>query len=30
VQEYQEGPKAKYGGEQTGLKAGIIKSTKLS
>ena len=30
VQEFQEGPKAKYGGEASGLKVGLIKSTHLS
>ena len=30
VQEYQEGPKGIYGGEKSGLKMGIIKSTHLS
>ena len=30
VQEFKEGPKAKYSGEQTGIKAGLIKSTKLT
>lgn len=30
VQEYKEGPKGMYGGESSGLKAGIIKSTALS
>jgi len=30
VQEYQEGPKGVYGGEKSGLKVGIIKSTNLS
>ena len=29
VQEFQEGPKGKYGGENSGLKVGLIKSTKL-
>ena len=30
VQEYKEGPKGKYGGETTGLKSNLIKSTILS
>ena len=30
VQEFKEGPKGKYAGEATGLKAGLIKSTALS
>jgi U3 small nucleolar RNA-associated protein 3 len=30
VQEYKEGPKGIYGGEQSGLRASIIKSTHLS
>ena len=30
VQEYKEGPKGVYGGEQSGLRVGIIKSTHLS
>lgn len=30
VQEYKDGPKGIYGGEKTGYKAGLIKSTSLS
>lgn len=30
VHEYEEGPKGKYGGEGSGLKVGVIRSTKLS
>lgn len=30
VQEYKEGPKGIYGGEKTGLKVGLIKSTPLT
>ncbi len=30
VNEFQEGPKGKYGGETSGLKVGLIKSTHLS
>ena len=30
VQEVQEGPRGRYGGEQTGLKTNTIKSQKLS
>lgn len=30
VQEFKEGPQTKYGGESTGLRAGLIKSTGLS
>lgn len=30
VQEFKEGPQSKYSGEKTGLKSGIIKSTKLN
>lgn len=30
VQEFKEGPKTKYGGESTGLKSNIIKSTTLT
>ena len=30
VQEFKEGPQKKYGGEATGLRAGLIKSTGLN
>lgn len=30
VQEFQEGPKGKYGGEASGLRVGHIRSTHLS
>ncbi len=30
VHEYEEGPKGKYAGEGSGLKVGVIRSTKLS
>ena len=30
VQDFQEGPKGKYGGESSGLKVGLIKSVHLS
>lgn len=30
VQEFKEGPQSKYGGESSGLKVGLIRSTKLS
>ena len=30
VQEYKDGPRGVYGGEKTGFKAGLIKSTALS
>lgn len=30
VRDYIEGPKAKYGGETSGLRVGHIKSTKLN
>lgn len=30
VQDFQEGPQGKYGGESTGLKVGLIKSTKFT
>jgi len=30
VQEFKEGPKGVYGGEKTGLKMGLIKSTTLT
>ena len=29
VTEFKEGPQKKYAGENTGLKSGLIKSTKL-
>jgi U3 small nucleolar RNA-associated protein 3 len=30
VQEFKEGPQGKYGGESSGFKTGLIRSTKLS
>lgn len=30
VSEFKEGPKGKYGGEASGLKGNLIKSTKLT
>ena len=30
VQEFKEGPQAKYGGESSGFRAGIIRSTALN